>query len=507
MAKRLLSIWFPRLASDISLRRRPVEGPFALTLRSGNADHLHCVSPRAQAQGLARGMALADARALCPDLATRPADLGREAAALSGLLRWAGRYAPLVARDGSDGLIADVTGVPHLFGGEAALRADLHGRLARIGLAAQSAIAGSRGGAFALARHGGGILPEGALAEGLGKLPVSALRIDHDTAETLSRVGLGRIADLIPLPRAPLAKRFGPALVMRLDQALGTRSEPVDAAPEPPHFGVRMTLPDPIGLQEDVMAGLTRLLERLCDKLGTHQHGARRLLLELHRVDRETAQVRVGLARPMRDPARIAALFERGVGEVEAGFGIDAMRLCAEVTEPLPPEQLGSGKTLGGPKPRSEDALADLISRLGNRLGFEQVQRLLPAQSDIPERSFLLAPAAYSEAEAPPPRRGPPRPLLLFPPEMVTGARGAQPGHPPAQFRWRNMRFSTLRATGPERIAPEWWFDDPVWRSGIRDYWRIETREGPRLWLFHTPQVAGWDAGGAQDWFVQGEFA
>ena len=82
MARRLLSIWFPRLASDISLRTRPLEGPFALTLRSGNADHLHCLNLAASAQGLSRGMALADARAICPDLATRPADLAREAAAL-----------------------------------------------------------------------------------------------------------------------------------------------------------------------------------------------------------------------------------------------------------------------------------------------------------------------------------------------------------------------------------------------------------------------------------------
>ena len=65
MARRLLSIWFPRLASDISLRNRPVEGPLALSLRSGNTDHLHCLNPAATARGLHRGMALADARAIC----------------------------------------------------------------------------------------------------------------------------------------------------------------------------------------------------------------------------------------------------------------------------------------------------------------------------------------------------------------------------------------------------------------------------------------------------------
>lgn len=58
--------------------------------------------------------------------------------------------------------------------------------------------------------------------------------------------------------------------------------------------------------------------------------------------------------------------------------------------------------------------------------------------------------------------------------------------------------MTTGRVTGPERIAPEWWLEDENWRSGVRDYWRVETRQGRRLWLFHTPQQPGW--------FVQGEF-
>lgn len=490
MVRRLLSIWFPRLASDASLRRRRVEGPFALIHRSGNADHLHCLNRAAERRGLQRGMPLADARAICPDLSTRPADLAQEAATLGHLRRWAGRYAPMVAPDGTDGLTADITGVAHLFGGEAELRDDLHARLERAGLTVASAIAGTRGAAHALARHGGGIIAEGALAQGVGHLPVSALRIDHDTADALSRVGLSSIAALMAQPRAPLARRFGQGLVLRLDQMLGHQPEPVAAAADLPHFGVRMTLPEPIGLQSDVMAGLHRLLDRLCATLAQHHHGARRVVLDLHRVDHATARVEIGLARPMRDPARIAALFAKGVEEVDAGFGIDGMRLFAPLTEPLPPEQIGSGPVL-----RREDALADLISRLGNRIGFDQVQRMMPADSHIPERGFHLMAAAWSEPASFPPRHGPQRPLTLFPPEPVQDASG----HPPAQFRWRRMRFTTLRAHGPERIAPEWWFDDPAWRSGIRDYWRIETREGPRLWLFHTPQDP--------DWRVQGEFA
>ena len=495
MARRLLSIWFPRLASDASLRRRPAAGPLALTLKARGAEHLHCLNPEAEACGLHRGMALADARAIRPDLATRPADLAQEAAALAGLRRWAGRYAPLVATEGADGLIADITGVAHLFGGEAALRADLGARLDRAGFAHASAVADTRGAAHALARCGGGIVAEGMLVRGLGPLPVSALRIDHDTAEALARVGLERIGDLIALPRAPLARRFGPGLVMRLDQALGARPEPVAAAPDPPHFGVRMTLPEPIGLQDDVMAGLRRLLDRLCDKLAAHRMGARRMRLELRRVDRAGAQIEIGLARPMRDPARIAALFGQGVAALEAGFGFDALRLSATAAEPLAPEQTGAAPSSA----RGGDALADLVSRLGNRLGFERVLRFLPADSLIPERSFLTAPAAWSDPAPFSRRAGPPRPLTLFAPEPVTPLEGPPSARPPARFRWRRMDFATLRATGPERIAPEWWLDDPAWRSGLRDYWRIETAQGPRLWLFFTPQAPAWSA--------QGEFA
>lgn len=119
------------------------------------------------------------------------------------------------------GLIADISGVPHLFGGEDEMRADLHARLERAGLSVASAIAGARGAAYALARHGGGIVPEGGLTEAMGRLPVSALRIEEKAAHALARMGLLRIGDILSMSRAPLARRFGVGLVLRLDHALG----------------------------------------------------------------------------------------------------------------------------------------------------------------------------------------------------------------------------------------------------------------------------------------------
>lgn len=475
------------------MRLRPVDGPFALSHRSGNADHIHCLNAAAQARGLYRGMPMADARALCPGLTTRPADLAIEAAFHAALVRWAGRYSPFVARDGSEGVVADITGVAHLFGGEQGLFDDLRARMARHGLTFGAAIADTRGAAWAMARHGGGIAPAGQTAAAIARLPVTALRIDGTTADGLSHLGLRHIGELAVQPRAPLARRFGTGLLLRLDQALGLQPEPVSPAADSPHFGVRLTLPEPIGLIDDVMAGLRRLLDRLCDRLDERQQGARRLRLTLRRVDGGAAVTEIGLARPMRDPAAMATLFARAVAEVDAGYGIDQLRLTAPLTEPLRPTQM-----LQARQGHSEDKLTDLVTRLGNRLGFAAIERYLPAESHIPERSFLTVAAAYSPPSQAKWPRSPDRPLAIFPPEPLFGLNDAD-SSPPARFRWRGMWLVTAQATGPERIAPEWWFDDPLWRSGLRDYWKIATREGRRLWLFHTPQTPGWA--------VQGEFA
>ena len=180
--------------------------------------------------------------------------------------------------------------------------------------------------------------------------------------------------------------------------------------------------------------------------------------------------------------------FERGLKEIDAGFGIDLLRLEATQVEPLPSRQMSH--VVDGRK----DKLDDLISRLGTRIGLENIRRFLPADSHIPERSFIMAPVAYSEPAGNWVSMKP-RPICLFPPEPIAG-NGPRP---PKRFRWRRMSLTTGRAIGPERIAPEWWLENDNWQSGLRDYWRVETVQGQRLWLFYTPQNPSW--------FVQGQFA
>lgn len=488
MQNRVVSLWFPRLASDRVLRARPVDAPFALTLHQSNTTRLYCLNRQAEQQGLSRGMGYSDARAFCPDLQSQPAEPQTDQRFQNMLARWATRYCPWVGLEGGDGLVLDITGSAHLFEGEAAMLNDIRQRLTRAGMGVQIGLADTRGAAWALARYGEGIAASGETLGQISKLPIAALRLEGKTCVALQRLGLRSIGELAALPRATLTRRFGQAVLLRLDQALGAQPEVVSPLSIPPSYGVRMSLPEPIGLSGDVMAGAERLLERLCARLKAQEMGARVLCLTLRRVDQGCQQVELRLARPLRDIHRILPLFERGIGEVDAGFGIDQIRLEATGVESLPVQQVSTVGVAGG------DQLDDLITRIGNRVGLDNLQRFLPADSHIPEHGFIVASAAYSdpsEAWAAPR----PRPLNLFPPEAI-GGQGSQP---PQQFRWRRMSLSTARRTGPERITPEWWLGDENWRSGVRDYWRVETRQGRRLWMFYTPQNPGW--------FVQGEFA
>ncbi|MCW1930840.1 Y-family DNA polymerase [Pararhodobacter zhoushanensis] len=499
MDTRILSLFLPRLASNVHQRReKALKTPFALIARQGRGDVLACLSLSAEALGVRRGQSLSEARTLLPTLTTRPYDPEWPLKALNGLRRWALRYAPWIAVDGSDGLAIDLTGAAHLGGGEAALVQDMRARLADMGFETRVAVAPTRGAAWGLARHAPASVTLAAEArEAIATLPLAALRLPAEICLPLSRLGIRQVQDLARAPRATLARRFGGDLLLRYDQAIGAVGEPVAAPPEDAPYAIRLNLPEPIGLATDVMAGLERLLVRLCARLSAEDHGARRLHLELQRSDGTRAEAEIALARPMRDAPAMAALFARAIEALDAGFGFDALRLTAPLVESLPPAQVTGTQGAGARGTTDSDALADLMTRLGNRLGLEALTRFLPADSHIPERGFQIAAAAYTEAPGPaawPP--GPDRPLVLFPPEPLIGLRGSAP---PQRFRWRRRALTAARTTGPERLTPEWWLDDPGWRSGVRDYWRIDTAEGPRLWLFFTPQDPGW--------WVQGEFA
>ncbi|ETX13769.1 DNA methylase [Roseivivax halodurans JCM 10272] len=549
--RRILSLWFPRLGAEQAMRLDPgLESvPFALVREEGNAQFLSSLSLAASEAGLYRGQPLRDAHAVCADLVTRPEAPHRIAAFLNTLHRWAGKFSPWVAPEAPEALVIDLTGCAHLFGGETALLAQVEQDCADLHLTVRAGIADTLGAAWALARYAGSgaashrsgdaidqearatraragkrrhwerggatpvhtgsraaaarIAAPGTARSALGPLPVAALRLPPETVEALARLGLRRIGDLTGQPRATLARRFGTGLVLRLDQATGAAPEPISPATAPERFAVRMTLPDPIGLEEDVMAALSCMLPRLCQRLERAGRGARTLRLEAHRTDQSMEWRHVGLARPSAAEDRLRTLLAMKAAEIDAGFGIDMLRLEALVHEPLQLRDkighLEAGRAVAE-RLRAGGGIDDLIGRLGARLGMEAITRVHPAESHIPEKGATVLAAAWSDPAIFWPRRPRPRPLMLWRPEPLIGT-GDSPALP-RRIRWRGRDLALAWGEGPERIAPEWWLDDPDWRSGQRDYWRVQTDAGDRLWLYYAHGAAM-----SPGWFCHGAFA
>jgi protein ImuB len=521
MLRRLLALWLPRFATDRLVRRRAAHAPaadlrrpLAVTADDRGRLRLAAVNRAAELAGLRPGMALADARAIEPGLAAAPADPAGDAEALEALADWCGRYTPWTAVDGGDGIVLDVTGCAHLFGGEAGLLRDLVGRLRTIGYESRAAIADGAAAARAVAATGPGygapgdplgdaIVAPGRSGAALAGLPVAGLRLDAGTVADLARLGLRRIGDLYDLPRESLAARFGPGLTERLDRALAREPEPISPRrPLPPHLA-RLLFAEPIGRTEDVRAALDHLLETLCDGLERAQRGARRLELALYRTDGTAQRLAVGTSRPSRRPAHLRQLFAEAYDRMDAGFGIDAATLGAAATEPLGAEQLALAD--GG---AAATPLADLIDRLGSRLGLAAISRPVPRESHRPERAVAaappLAPTGSRPARWP---DDPPRPVRLFVPPRPVEAVAPAPDDPPLLFRRHGRVHRVARADGPERLSPEWWRavpGDPGDDGEDRDYYRVEDLEGRRFWLFRAGRVRPDEP---VRWFLHGSFA
>jgi len=486
--RRFLSVWLPHWATDLWLRQNDAAGParpLATIATVANHARLQAVNAAAAAAGLQPGMNLANARALVPDLQAVPADPAGDTAALLRLADWCGRFSPWVAADGGDGILLDISGVPHLFGGEAMMLSHMARAFRGLHLGARFGIADTPAAARAWVRHAeGGILPQGSGLTHTGRLPVAALQPDAATAGALLSLGLHTVADLAALPRGPLTQRFGAALLDRLDALLGRREEPISPRAAAAPWRSRVDLAEPVSMREAIERLLEQLLQALCGLLEREQLGARQLCLRCWRVDGGMQALTIGTARPSREPAHLFRLFRDRLETIEPGFGIETFVLEAGAVGRLGPEQIG----LEAAGEAGSTDFAQLIDRLQARLGRQAVCRQHPADSHCPERAVITVhPLARWQAQARPP--GGARPVLLLrPPEFAD----MQPDI--SAFRWRRLHRRIRQATGPERLRGEWWRDGM--EVSARDYYRIEDEQGRRYWLFRSPE----------GWFVHGLF-
>ena len=512
--RRIMAIWLASLAVDRwrhSEHCRRGEGedaiPVALVSENAHGLRIEAVNDAALAAGVRAGTRLADARGICPQLRNVPFDATGDHAFLERMALWGRRWGPACAVDPPDGLLIDITGAAHLAGGEDALLHDAQGLFARQGMAARMAIAPTAGAAWALAHYGSSPVTRGSddLAVELGRLPVAALRLDTDVLLVLRRLGLKRIGDLRKIGRDALQRRFrnrqaaSASPLLRLDQLLGYAPEPLlpVVAVEQPMAERRLV--EPIlhrTLLDRVVADCAGDIAR---ELESRRQGARRLELALWRVDGDVLLRPLEMAAATRDPAHIVRLFAGRLDDVDAGFGIELVRMQAVWVQDLSLDQ----DDFEADTMRQGTSLSVCIDRLTVRLGKRAVSHPIPYASHVPERGQRWIPPLAATPDIAP-ERTMARPLKLLDRAEPIAVIYATPDGFPKQFRWRGNLHEVARVEGPERIAPEWWSEAAGAR--LRDYYRIEDNAGRRYWIYRHG-IVGDGRGGAPQWFLQGLFA
>lgn len=499
MQRRFVSIWFRHLKTDwFSIRQPDLRSvPFALRSNDHGRMIIAASNHVAEAKGAYNRMVLADARATIPGLEVRDDQPDLPAKLLRRLAEWCIRFSPVVAPDPPDGLLLDATGCSHLWGGDDPYVSAILKKLNARGYNVRVAMADTIGIAWGIARFSNEmfIVPSGRHIDALMNLPPEALRLEEPTADRLHKLGLHKVRRFINIPRPSLRRRFGQHFMMRLDMALGHKTENIQPILPFEPYQERLPCLEPIITAVGIEIALRKLLEVLCHRLLQEQKGMRKGIFRCFRVDGKIEQIEITTSYPSHSVNHLFRLFEIKISSIDPGLGIELFVLEAPKAEDHFPQQERMWEASGG---LESIRLSELIDRLANRTGPDAVHRYLPAEHYWPERSFKTA-SSLREIPASTWRSDKPRPLrLLSVPEPIQ-VSAPIPDFPPMLFRHQGKVHQVINADGPERIEQEWWLS----QGQHRDYYCVEDEEGKRYWVFRS----GYYDDKIYRWFLHGFFA
>ena len=342
MARRFISIWFRHLKTDWFLRRRPAlkDSPFVLATTEHGRKLITAADPLAGTQGVYPGATVADARAIIPGLEVIDDIPGLEEKLLKSLAAWAIRFTPTAAIDLPDGLLLDSTGCAHLWNGEQAYVENIQNRLKTAGYNTRIAMADTIGAAWGLTRYSRQTIVTGQTqSAAILDMPPSALRLETPTLDKLQKLGLTTIGHFAHLSRPALRRRFGPQLLLRLDQSFGREPETLQPLHPAAVYEERLPCLEPISTAAGISIALEHLLDTLTRRLAKHGKGLREAVLKTHGIDGRLSQVQIATNRPSHNAAHLFKLFELKIPSIEPGPGIELFQLEAPKVEEVNPTQ------------------------------------------------------------------------------------------------------------------------------------------------------------------------
>ena len=408
-------------------------------------------------------------------------------------------------------LFLDVTGCDAHFGGIEPLCRQVAEHFTQQGYRVRIAVAPTFGAAWGLAHHQRSPDQPGRrsrqtfitmattenLQARLAPLPVPALRLPGEMIALLDECGLRSIGQLLKLPRKSLPSRFGPELLLRLDQALGHAEELLEPDIPPVPVRAEKGFEFPLYEPEEVLHVLQQLLHNVLNQLTERQRETQHVVISWSLEEGDGGTFEVRLLRPTTMFDRLWDLITLRMETLQLTSGV--MQLGLEAI-PCTPQQLRR-RTLFDDDETDEAEFLQLIERLSSRLGEHAVLRYRRLAEAQPELSCVGEPwltSASPDAIAGTvhsKRPVPARPLRLLPePEPLRSVTQTSSGKL-LRFRWQEQEHTVEQSYGPERIVTGWW------RKAMtrRDYYRIETTRGARFWLFRKMETSQWYLQGAYE--------
>jgi protein ImuB len=498
MPRRYVAIWFCHLTTDWMSRRHPeLKGkPFVLAAPERQRMVVMAASSEAQEKGVNVGMVVADCRAILPTLEVIDYEHGLPERLLNGLAEWCLRYTPVVAIDLPNGLLLDVSGCPHLWGGEKPYLIDLKTKLSAFSYDVRMAMADTVGTAWAVSRYGRvtPLVPQGKNLDALLPLPPAALRLEKDIVEKLEKLGLYQIESFIKLPQSSLSRRFGKKLLLRINQATGFSQEWILGIKPLIPYQERLPSLEPIRGAKGIEMAMHKLLEALCERLTKEGKGLRVAVFRCYRIDNNIQEIQIGTHRPSRNAKNLFKLFEIKIPLIAPGLGIELFILEAPTVEDLTPEQ----EELWNNTVNDDGEIAELLDRLAVKVGLNVIHRYLPEEAHWPEYSIKEAKSLDEKTVIDFPEDLPRPVRLLAIPELIE-VTVQLPDYPPMLFKYQGTLHHVKSADGPERIEQPWWKQKGL----FRDYYCVEDENGKRYWVFRLGSYEEVKP----KWFVHGFFA
>ena len=417
------------------------------------------------------------------------------AAVLQRLCLHAQAFSSFVSIEPPNALLLEIRGSLKLFGPLAHLHANLDACWRRLALNAQSATAPSTLAALWFARAGEPVAGRPVIVEDfaalpgqLTQLPIACSGWDADHLQTLRSMGVTRVGELLRLPRAGIARRFGTDAVQDLDKALGRQSAPRRAFVPRERFRERCDFETEIEHVAYLEKALEPLIARCAQFLRERQAGVQALRLKLRHRAAPATHMHLGLASVTSERRRLMDVLIQKLERLQLSAPVRGMEVISGRLQPLSARSFDAfaGLADGG----GRDTAPQLVERLRARLGDEAVYGVRSIPEHRPEaawrrvhdlhfvaRGSRTAAQGMSEHDMP-------RPVWLL--------------DEPALLSQQPVRLSNdgwILEQGPERIESGWWDG----RGVARDYYIARRSHGARLWVFRERQ--------SKRWYLHGMFA